>query len=151
MALALTPFTKTRKRILKEDIARMQAGQLGLTMAEQESMAGAAAQQAGAGIQGVQQGVAQQALAGSPVQGVSGRAALLQRQLGSEMGQAGALARSEAARLSQEKAMGEKASIEGALERQQERARQNAQFWADLLRGTMAGASEAAIKAALIA
>lgn len=132
------------KELLLKDLERMEKGQLGLSAGEQRQLREGATQQAGAILQAQQQEAAQAGLAGGPLASVSGRGAALQRELGGQMAQAGALASSEAARLSQEKAMAEKASILGRLSEQQDRARQNAQFWAQWLVGQRGGLEAAA-------
>lgn len=116
------------REMLKKDLARMDAGQLGLSGGEKRQAVGEATQAAGAVLQGQQAGINRQA-GGSPFSAVSGRTAMLQQDLAETLGGATAQASAGVERASIEKAQAEANAIRAANEREQDRARQNAQFW----------------------
>lgn len=113
---------------------------------EKKKAAGEAAAQIGAVTQGQQQDIAQQALAGGgQLAAVSGRAAELQRQLGQGAAEGQAQAQAATEKVYEDKGTAERQAALAALQAQQDRARQNAQFWSGKAFDTAAGLGEAAI------
>jgi len=107
-------------------------------------------QKAAANMAGQAQNLGQAALAGGPLAAVTGRAAQVQQQAASQLGEAGALGASEDERTAQAVNEQKRQAIRGALEREQDRERQDAQYATDKtieLLGMGAEAAGTAIKA----
>lgn len=115
---------RKHNKLLKEDLKKMQAGQLGLSQNEQDQIAGqaqmAAAQQGGA----AQRSVARDAMASGQSPFV-GRAAQLQRDIAGDAAEAGARARVTAAELSRQLAEQRRQEITGRLESEYSRRKQS--------------------------
>ncbi len=101
--------------------------------AEKEAALGRVAQQAGAVQQAQQQDIAQQTMAGGPLAAVTGRGAMLQRELAAGAGETVAQAAPGIEAVYEQKGLAERQAAMAALYAQQDRARENAQFWADKL------------------
>jgi len=109
----------TRKKLLKKDLARRDAGLLGIGKSKEREIRETSMQDAGALIQASK-------LGGMPDQ-------KFDPGMGKVIAQAGAAGAAQAAKLNEETALAQSAEIDAGLERQQDRARQNAQFWTGLL------------------
>ena len=132
---SLSPGT-TRRQLLMRDAERMASGQLGMSAAEKQQVTDLTGRQVGAALEAQGQGLAQMALASGPRD--AGRYAKLQREIG-QQGIATALsqATAETERISQQKALAEKQSIEAALERQQQLDWQKQQYYTSLIKDTV--------------
>jgi len=119
---------KRAKKQLLSDIYKMDEGQLGLSTAQKEQTA-QSAQQAAAAQAGAQQAQARRAdmAAGA---GFSGYSAQAQRDLGTGAQEQAAKSRAQSDAMSAQLEQTQAAEIKGRLERQQERARDNARYWA---------------------
>lgn len=116
---------KRAKHELQKALNRM--GTEGLSEDQKTQMASKAAEQAGAQIQGASTELSQAALSGQGFQ--AGEFAAAQGELGDAAAEASAQARSDAERMSQAIAAQRDAQAMAALERQQERAKENARYW----------------------
>ena len=133
---------KMRRQLLLRDTRRLASGDLGMSAAEKQQATDLTGRQVGAALEAQGQGLAQMAVASGPRD--AGRYAKLQREIG-QQGIATALsqANAETERISQQKALAEKQSIEAALERQQQLDWQKQQYYTSLVKDVLGlGASE---------
>lgn len=122
---------KVRRAALLRDSARLAAGDLGLSKQEKRQYMGETGQQIGAALEAQSQDIGQMTLAAGPRD--AGRLQKMQRQIGQEgIAQGMAQASADVERLSQAKATAEKATIEAALERQQQLDWQRQQYYTNL-------------------
>jgi hypothetical protein len=126
-------FAKRSKALLLEDLERMRSGELGLSKSEIMSMAGQAAEQAGASAQAQQAAIQQQSMASSGAGrgAFKGQAAKAAAGLNEATTSAAAQATSEANQFSKQLAHGQRQEIMSRLGQQQDRGRQNAQYWSN--------------------
>lgn len=128
----MNPGDRSRKMLLA-DLKRAESGDLGMSSSEKMQATDAANQQAGANVAAQAKNLGQATLASGPMSAVSGRAAQVQRDAAAQLGNAGALASAEVEKTSQALAEQQRQSIRGALEREQDRNRQDTQFWVGAL------------------
>lgn len=134
-------FPAQAKALLRADLQRMQAGKLGISDPVQAQMVEAArSQAAGEAAQGQGQ-LAQAALTAGPggaasIQGAQ-QAALAGGQRATAQAAAGAA--TNVAKTSQQQAQAEQARIRSAIERQQDRSRENAQTYTQMAADTGVG------------
>lgn len=128
----MNPGDRSRKMLLA-DLKRAESGNLGMSSGEKRSAVDAANQQAGANVAAQAKNLGQATLASGPMSAVSGRAAQVQRDAAGQLANAGALAVAETEKTSQALAEQQRQSIRGALEREQDRNRQDTQFWVGAL------------------
>jgi hypothetical protein len=123
---------RSRKALLA-DLKRADSGDLGMSSSEKRQAVDSANQQAGANVAAQAKNLGQATLASGPMSAVSGRAAQTQRDAAAQLANAGAMATAETEKTSQALAEQQRQSIRGALEREQDRARQDTQFWVGML------------------
>lgn len=128
----MNPGDRSRKYLLG-DLKKMENGQLGMSDAEKRQATDAANATAAANVQGQAKDMGQASLASGPMGAVSGRAASMQREAAAQLGNAGALASAETEKTSQALAEQQRQAIRGSLEREQDRNRQDTQFWISTL------------------
>jgi hypothetical protein len=121
------------RKMLLSDLQRAESGNLGMSGGEKRQALDTANQQAGANVAAQAKNLGQAGLASGPLSSVSGRAASIQRDAAAQLGNAGAMAAADTERTSQALAEQQRQSIKGALEREQDRARQDTQFWVGAL------------------
>lgn len=133
---ALNSAGKARRQFLLQDAERLAQGNLGMSAAEKQQMNDLTGRQVGAALEAQGQGMAQMAVASGPRD--AGRYAKLQREIGQQgISTALSQANAETERISQQKALAEKQSIEAALERQQELEWQKQQYYTSLIKDTL--------------
>jgi len=128
----INPGDRSRKYLLS-DLKKMENGQLGMSSSEKRAAVDSANSQAAANMQGQAKDMGQAALASGPMSAVSGRAAQVQRDAAAQLGNAGALASAEVEKTSQALREQQRQAIRGSLEREQDRNRQDTQFWISTL------------------
>lgn len=140
------------RQYLLGDLKKMEEGRLGLSGAEKRQATDAANQQAAANFQSQARDMGAAQLASGPMSAVSGRAAASQRQAAAQLSQAGAMASAETERTSTALAEQQRQAIRANLEREQDRQREDTQFWASLLLNPqMVGAAASAVGGLLAA
>jgi hypothetical protein len=133
--------SRVRRATLLRDSQRLASGQLGMSTAEKRQSMDETGQQIGAALEAQSQDLGQMALAAGPRD--AGRLAMLQREIGQKGIATGmAQASAETERLSQQKAMAEKQSIEAALERQQQLDWQKEQYYGQMAKEGLGGLAE---------
>ena len=103
-------------------------------------------QQAAANMSGQAQNLSQAALMGGPLAAAVGRNANVQVQAAGQLGEAGALSSSESERIKQTVDEQKRQAIRGAMEREEDRERQDALNVADKTLETLGGGTEVAGK-----
>lgn len=126
-------------RELMKDVEAMREGDLGLSEQEREQLASEAQTAAGAQIQAQQAELTRERMGSGG--GFGGQYAEMQQQLGGQAAEAGARARADADKMSQQLAEARRAEILGRLERQQDRFAENTKWayeqWNDAMGGVM--------------
>ena len=130
--MPLNTIQSLYKKQLRDDLARMQAGQLGLSQAEKDRIVGQTQQATGAQVAALQGDLARQTM-GSQVQGVSGQAAQLQRQLAQTASDATGKGVATANQLSSQLANAERQQIMGNAAQQAALDAQRRQYILGLL------------------
>lgn len=135
--LQTASFPKISKELLRADLERMQAGELGMSEAERRQIVANQRLQASAENAALQSALAQQALAGGG--GLQGQQLTALRSGQEATAQAAARGAAVADEASRQQALAEAARIRDDLHAQQERARQNAQAYTGMALGAVGG------------
>ena len=128
----MTPGNRSRQYLLN-DLKKMETGGLGMSASQKNQAVDSANTTAAVNIQGQAKDLGQASLAAGPMSAVSGRAAQTQRDAAAQLANAGALASAETEKTSQALAEQQRQAIRGGLEREQDRNRQDTQFWVSTL------------------
>ena len=128
----MTPGNRSRQYLLN-DLKKMSTGSLGMSDSQKNQAVDKANAQGAANIQGQAKDLGQASLAAGPISAVYGRAAHTQRDAAALLANSGALASAETEKTSQALAEQQRQAIRGSLEREQDRNRQDTQFWVSTL------------------
>lgn len=124
----------TRLKMLKDEVAKYESGDLGLSQGEQQAYTDSANAQLNAGANAQTQAISQDALAAGPQ--ASGRYAALQRSLAGDVAQGYAANSADTTRTNEALKESQATRISGDVERQQQLSAQKAQYWGKILLGT---------------